>query len=473
MADSSSSGASKKRFAIPSANEIEEFENSKPKIPSRFRSKNATSHGGSSSGVSSVQQGSVTSNATFATSSSRFSSSSGHEPFSRQKDAKGGPASVGVSRTEQDETSRTVQGRSASITGQTAMSSESAEAMRTSLELRKQRADEALRERLEAGAAAPTLQRPRAVEAPRGRLEEASNATTSNTTSASSAGGGRNPAASNPYRLPQASEIARRGKIGSSFASKFHMLGTAEEYKIPQAAVKQSTSDSAVPGTSAGVNKAPSGNSVIVNPRQRGNPILKHVRNVPWEFGDIVPDYVMGRTTCAFYLSLRYHNLNPNYISDRLTELGHKFDLRVLLVQVDVKDPHHSVKELARLAILSDCTLMLAWNAEEAGRYIETYKAYENKPVDALKEKVEQNHLSKMTDCLTTVKSVNKTDVITLLANCGTFEKIVESSKEELALLPGFGPQKAERLSSIFTEPFLRRNKRRIVQTEKDEDGEG
>lgn len=32
MADSSSSGASKKRFAIPSANEIEEFENSKPKV---------------------------------------------------------------------------------------------------------------------------------------------------------------------------------------------------------------------------------------------------------------------------------------------------------------------------------------------------------------------------------------------------------------------------------------------------------
>ncbi|XP_063961944.1 DNA excision repair protein ERCC-1-like [Lytechinus pictus] len=137
-----------------------------------------------------------------------------------------------------------------------------------------------------------------------------------------------------------------------------------------------------------------------------------------------------------------------------------------------LKDPHHSVKELARLAILTDCTLMLAWNAEEAGRYLETYKAYENKPADALKEKVEQNHISKMTDCLTTVKSVNKTDVTTLLANCRTFEKIVESSKEELALLPGFGPQKAQRLSSIFTEPFLRRNKRRKVQNE-EENGDG
>lgn len=34
--------------------------------------------------------------------------------------------------------------------------------------------------------------------------------------------------------------------------------------------------------------------------------------------------------------SLRYHNLNPNYIHDRLKQLGQTFTLRVLLVQVDV-----------------------------------------------------------------------------------------------------------------------------------------
>lgn len=37
-------------------------------------------------------------------------------------------------------------------------------------------------------------------------------------------------------------------------------------------------------------------------PYQRGNPILKFVRSVPWEFGDIVPDYVLGQTTCALFL---------------------------------------------------------------------------------------------------------------------------------------------------------------------------
>ena len=67
---------------------------------------------------------------------------------------------------------------------------------------------------------------------------------------------------------------------------------------------------------------------------QRGNPLLKSILSVPWEYEEIVPDYVMGRTTCALFLSLRYHNLNPDYINERLKQLGKQYELRVLLVQV-------------------------------------------------------------------------------------------------------------------------------------------
>ena len=64
---------------------------------------------------------------------------------------------------------------------------------------------------------------------------------------------------------------------------------------------------------------------------QRGNPLLKSIRNVPWEYGDIVPDYVMGHTCCALFLSLRYHNLNPqvmqliNAIQCLFINIGIKF----------------------------------------------------------------------------------------------------------------------------------------------------
>ncbi|XP_078466709.1 DNA excision repair protein ERCC-1 isoform X2 [Lampetra planeri] len=191
----------------------------------------------------------------------------------------------------------------------------------------------------------------------------------------------------------------------------------------------------------------------------RGNPVLKFVRNVPWEIADVVPDYVMGQTSCALFLSLRYHNLNPNYVHERLKQLGQAFDLRVLLVQVDVKDPHQALKELAKMCILAECTLILAWSPEEVARYLETYKAYENKPADLLKERVEQDYLSRMTDCLTTIKSVNKTDVITLLNTFGSLANIMEASKEDLSLCPGLGPRKARSLSSVFHEPFLKAKK--------------
>lgn len=183
-------------------------------------------------------------------------------------------------------------------------------------------------------------------------------------------------------------------------------------------------------------------NSIIVSPRQRGNPVLKFVRNVPWEFGDVVPDYVLGQSTCALFLSLRYHNLHPDYIHGRLQSLGKSFALRVLLIQVDVKDPQRALKDLAKMCILADCTLVLAWSAEEAGRYLETYKAYEQKPADLLMEKLEQDFVSRVTECLTTVKSVNKTDSQTLLTTFGSLEQLIAASREDLALCPGLGPQK-------------------------------
>lgn len=69
---------------------------------------------------------------------------------------------------------------------------------------------------------------------------------------------------------------------------------------------------------------------------QKGNPLLKFITNVSWEYSDIVPDYVMGKTTCALFLSIRYHQLNPDYIHERLKLLGNAYNLRVLLVQVHI-----------------------------------------------------------------------------------------------------------------------------------------
>ncbi|KAG7307767.1 hypothetical protein JYU34_006362 [Plutella xylostella] len=205
---------------------------------------------------------------------------------------------------------------------------------------------------------------------------------------------------------------------------------------------------------------------VLVNQKQRGNPLLKFITCVPWEYDEIIPDYEIGRAICVLFISLRYHNMNPDYINNRLKELGKKYDLRVLLVQVDMKDPHTPLKNLTRICLLADLTLMLAWNPEEAAKIIENYKIYENKPPDRIMEKIENDPHQKIVNALSSVKPVNKTDAMTLITTFGTLENIIKATEHRLAECPGFGATKAKKLYKVLHEPFLKSG---IRQEKKDE----
>lgn len=202
--------------------------------------------------------------------------------------------------------------------------------------------------------------------------------------------------------------------------------------------------------------KLPSKNSVIVSSRQRGNPLLKHIRNVPYEYGEVVPDYVMGGTTCAVFLSLRYHRLNPQYIHDRLKVLGQQYQLRVLLLQIDVTDPHKELQQLSRVSVLADLTLMLAWSAEEAARIIEVYKMFEHKPPDLIMERQHTSTTHRLVDALSSISRISRPDAMTLLSNFGSLDGIVKASVQEIASCPGLGPQKAEKLHFALHQPFCK-----------------
>lgn len=200
---------------------------------------------------------------------------------------------------------------------------------------------------------------------------------------------------------------------------------------------------------------------ISVNVKQRGNPVLKFIRNVPWEYSEqIVPDYLLGASTCCLFLSLRYHNLHPEYIQGRVRELGRAYALRVLLVQADIKDNQRPLQDLAKLCLAQGLTLIVAWTPQDAGRYLEAYKMYEFKPADQLQERVAKDYISQLTGALTTVKSVSKTDVITLLSTFGSLRSIANASREDLLLCPGFGEQKVDRIRGVLDEPFVRPGRR-------------
>lgn len=160
--------------------------------------------------------------------------------------------------------------------------------------------------------------------------------------------------------------------------------------KLPEKRLIGPTGTVPVIGTS--VSKIPNARCVLVNPKQRLNPALRHVHNVPMEFCDkIVPDFVVGRTSCILYLSLKYHALNPDYIFNRLRVLGKQYELRVLLVVIDTPEPTNALMNITMVCLTADLTLMLAWSDVEAGTIIENLKLLEHKPPDAIMERLDSD----------------------------------------------------------------------------------
>ncbi|CAE6479686.1 unnamed protein product [Rhizoctonia solani] len=201
--------------------------------------------------------------------------------------------------------------------------------------------------------------------------------------------------------------------------------------------------------------KSTVGNSILVNKRQKGNPILDHVKGVPWEYSsDIIVDYQVGSTAGLLYLSLKYHHLHPQYIFTRFEKLGRNYDIRILLILCDVSEHQNSIKELTKACLLNSITVVVAWSAEEAGQYLATYKLYEFKSHQLIKERVDADYQSVLRAVLTTVRGVNKTDVMTLKTNFGSFSNIVHATTEDMQLCPGFGPTKVRRLREAFNKAF-------------------
>jgi DNA excision repair protein ERCC-1 len=224
----------------------------------------------------------------------------------------------------------------------------------------------------------------------------------------------------------------------------------------------------------------PQSNSLQVNPNQKGNPVLKYIRNVHWQFingreGDaMMPDYVLGNSTSAVFLSLRYHLLKPEYIHTRMRNvrtwgktLG-TIKSRILIVQVDTEDTQTALAQVTKAAIHNDFTLFCGFSAAECARYLETLKSYENKPAESIQKDLGSDYGSRATSVLTVIRGVNKTDAKTLLSSPSlvpdgsrdesstiSLADVFRSSLENLQKCPGIGPTKAKRFYEACHSPFF------------------
>ena len=208
--------------------------------------------------------------------------------------------------------------------------------------------------------------------------------------------------------------------------------------------------------------------SIIVSPRQKGNPVLTSIKSVPWEYGDIPADYVLGLTTCALFLSLKYHRLHPEYIYTRIKALQGKYNLRIVLVMVDIQNHEESLRELSKTSLINNVTLILCWSSLEGGRYLELFKTYENAAPTTIKSHQSNSYADRMIDFITKPRSINKTDAVSLVSQFGTLMTAVNARHEDVSGIAGWGEKKVQRWCAAVREPFRiqRAARRGIVRDE-------
>lgn len=191
-----------------------------------------------------------------------------------------------------------------------------------------------------------------------------------------------------------------------------------------------------------------------MSPRQKGNPVLDKIKSMPWEYSDIPADYVVGVTTCALFLSLKYHRLHPEYIYTRIKNLQGKYNLRIVLTMVDIDNHEESLKELSKTSVINNVTVVLCWSAAEGARYLELFKTFENAAPTSIKQHQSTTYSDRLVDFVTTPRAINKTDAVSLVSQFGTLRTAVNARHEEVATIAGWGEKKVQAWCNTVREPF-------------------
>jgi DNA excision repair protein ERCC-1 len=191
---------------------------------------------------------------------------------------------------------------------------------------------------------------------------------------------------------------------------------------------------------------------------------------VAWEYSDIPADYVVGATTCALFLSLKYHRLHPEYIYNRIRDLKGQYSLRILLTMVDIENHEDPLRELSKTSLVNNVTVMLCWSAPEAGRYLELFKTFENAAPTSIRAQQAGTYAENMVDFITVPRSINKTDAVGLVSNFGSIRTAINAGPEEIGLIAGWGDKKVKGWCNAVREPFrVKKAARRTALTAESE----
>jgi len=123
----------------------------------------------------------------------------------------------------------------------------------------------------------------------------------------------------------------------------------------------------------------------------------------------------------------------------------------IFLRQTEHRD---AIRELTKICLINNVTVLVAFSFEEAGHYLSTLKQFEHRPPDMIKERVDKDYTAILQTALTSISKVNKTDVETLRTSFSSFANISRATQEQLRSLPGFGQVKVKNVKNTFGKPL-------------------
>ena len=129
--------------------------------------------------------------------------------------------------------------------------------------------------------------------------------------------------------------------------------------------------------TSNDNGKRVKGKTVLINTTQRENPLLNHLKNTSWRYISSTPthkiyyDYLI-KDRSVLFLTLSYHKLYTDYISRSIGPLSSNND-NILLFVIDDNSTRseQALTEITKLCMFNGFTLLVAFNFEQAAKYIE------------------------------------------------------------------------------------------------------
>lgn len=134
---------------------------------------------------------------------------------------------------------------------------------------------------------------------------------------------------------------------------------------------------------------------------------------------------------------------------------------------VDIQNHEESLRELSKTSLINDVTLILCWSSLEGGRYLELFKTYENAAPTTIKSHQSNSYSDRMVDFITTPRSINKTDAVSLVSQFGTLRTAVNARHEDVGGIAGWGEKKVQQWCGVVREGFrARRAGRRGVGRE-------